>query len=73
MVYDDRAGLEKYWETFEQEGIVTYDVVCELDENMMRELGLNMGERIKLVKALRATQLEVCEIMAKSTSLDAGA
>eukprot|EP01051_Picozoa_sp_SAG22_P007289 SAG22_NODE_507_length_9623_cov_11.699286_4_plen_688_part_00 len=54
-----RAGLEQFWPIFEREGIVTYDVVCELDENMMRELGLNMGERIKLTKATAAAEEEI--------------
>jgi len=46
-----KCGLESHAPTFEAEGI-TVDILKELDDSMLKELGLNLGERVRLKKSL---------------------
>ena len=46
-----KCGLESHAPTFEAEDI-TVDILKELDDSMLKELGLNLGERVRLKKSL---------------------
>ena len=51
-----RAGLDGLIEAFEAQG-VTPDLFTDLDEQHLRELGLNIGERLRFNRALREAQI----------------
>lgn len=62
------AGLEALIERFEAEGI-TPDLFADLDEAHLRELGLNMGERLRFTRGLESTKVVVPEGDSKQTAL----
>ncbi|CAD7926959.1 unnamed protein product [Amoebophrya sp. A120] len=52
-------GLQKYSDKFEEEGFDSKDVVLEMEEEHMQQLGMAMGHRIKLRKWIAVQRGEV--------------
>lgn len=52
-----RVGLESLIERFDEEGI-TPDLFSELDDDHLRELGLNIGQRLRFAKAVKDSSPE---------------
>src|SRR5712671_5204373 len=64
-VWLDQIGLAKHTETFRANAI-DFDVLPELSENELKELGLPLGDRKRFLRAVA----ELAETSAKTSSQD---
>ena len=72
-----RIGLEQYAQTFRDNAIDT-DVLCDLTDGHLRELGLPLGARLKLLRTVAAlstgqTPVSAAEITTPAPRTDAEA
>ena len=51
-----RIGLEQYAQTF-RDNAIDADVLCDLTDEHLRELGLPLGARLKLLRAVAALSI----------------
>src|SRR3954464_3771233 len=65
-------GLERYEAVF-RENAIDPDVLCDLTEEHLRELGVPLGARLKLLKAIAALAKEPSDPTSGTESLDAKA
>mmetsp|Transcript_22843 Transcript_22843/g.57757 ORF Transcript_22843/g.57757 Transcript_22843/m.57757 type:complete len:817 (-) Transcript_22843:334-2784(-) len=63
-----RLGLTKYADAFEENGFDSKDVILEMNEDHMQELGMAMGHRIKLRKWIEKHQEEAAAQLPAATS-----
>lgn len=48
-------GMEKYWETFQANGVETLNKVTQLNEEDLKEIGIKLvGHRNKMKKSIKA-------------------